>query len=96
VSRATGMLNLAAAQSCSTRSLSRNESHKRVDTPAMPQGTAGALALTMQTAARRVECSQILQFDQGYANNGPVTADVRSHTSAHKIRSHIALAKNRN
>jgi hypothetical protein len=36
-----------------------------------------------------------LQFDQGYANSGPTTADVRSHTSAHKIRSQIARAKNR-
>jgi hypothetical protein len=37
-----------------------------------------------------------LQFDQGYANNGPVSAYVRSHNSAHKIRSQIAWAKNLN
>jgi hypothetical protein len=37
-----------------------------------------------------------LQFDQGYANNGPVSAYVRSHNTAHKIRSQIAWAKNLN
>src|SRR6202050_3560067 len=46
--------------------------------------------------AHRIHHPGCLQFDQGYANNGPVTAAVRSHTSAHKIRSQIAWAKNRN
>ncbi|MGB6763806.1 hypothetical protein, partial [Mycobacterium sp.] len=40
--------------------------------------------------AHRIHHPGLLQFDQGYANNGPVTADVRSHTSAHKSRSQIA------
>lgn len=35
------------------------------------------------------------QFDQGYANNGPVTADARSAIRAHKISSQIARAMNR-
>jgi hypothetical protein len=48
----------------------------------------------MDATTRRI--IPLPQFDQGYANNGPVTAYARSHTSAHKIRSQIARAKKLN
>jgi hypothetical protein len=46
--------------------------------------------------ARAVIYAEWLQFDQGYANNGPVSADARSDNTAAKISSQMAWARNLN
>ena len=61
-------------------------------------GEAGQRDAERRGVARIVEVADRpqSQFDQGYANNGPVTANKRSDISAQKTRSQIARAKNLN
>ena len=64
--------------------------------PVEKSGEAGQRDAERRGVARIVEVADrpLSQFDQGYANNGPVTANKRSDISAQKIRSQIARAKN--
>ena len=66
--------------------------------PVEKSGEAGQRDAERRGVARIVEVADrpISQFDQGYANNGPVTANKRSDISAQNIRSQIARAKNLN
>jgi hypothetical protein len=66
--------------------------------PVEKSGEAGQRDAERRGVARIVEDADrpLSQFDQGYANNGPVTANKRSDISAQKIRSQIARAKNLN
>src|ERR1700735_2589647 len=66
--------------------------------PVEKSGEAGQRDAERRGVARIVEVADrpLSQFAQGYANNGPVTANKRSDISAQKIRSQIARAKNLN
>ncbi|MGO9694178.1 MAG: hypothetical protein ACLPYO_10365, partial [Mycobacterium sp.] len=63
--------------------------------PVEKNGEDGQRDVDRRGVARIVEVADrpLSQFDQGYANNGPVTANKRSDISAQNIRSQIARAK---